>query len=198
MQQRVAAIYARVSTGEQTTENQIHELKAVAVKSDWIVHRVYEETISGGVRREQRPAFVSLLRDARARQFDVVMAWSVDRLGRSLQDLVVTLDDLRDMRVDLYLHRQGVDTTTPVGRAMFGMLGVFAEFERSMIRERVVSGMERAKRAGKHCGRPRVDEARERAFLDALAEGSSVRAAARLAGIGGSAARRLSAGAKGA
>jgi DNA invertase Pin-like site-specific DNA recombinase len=82
------------------------------------------------------------------------MAWSVDRLGRSLQDLVGFLSELHELRIDLFLRQQGIDTTTPAGKAMFQMMGVFAEFERSMIRERVRSGLARARSEGKQLGRP--------------------------------------------
>lgn len=130
--------------------------------------------ISGAKGREQRPAFDRLCKDAARRRFDVVMAWSVDRLGRSLQDLVAFLGDLHGMRVDLFLHQQGIDTTTPAGKAMFQMLGVFAEFERSMIQERVKAGLARGRAQGKTLGRPRVAEM-SAAVLAARAEGLSVR-----------------------
>jgi DNA invertase Pin-like site-specific DNA recombinase len=104
--------------------------------------------------RDKRPAFDALCRDATKRQFDVVMAWSVDRLGRSLQDLIGFLSELHALGIDLFLHQQGLDTTTPAGKAMFQMLGVFAEFERSMIKERVRAGLARAKEAGTKLGRP--------------------------------------------
>src|ERR1700724_1924428 len=111
---------------------------------------------AGAKGREKRPAFNALLRDAAKRQFDMVMAWSVDRLGRSLQDLVVFLSELHALRIDLFLHQQGLDTTTPGGKAMFQMMGVFAEFERSMIQERVRAGLARAKSEGKRLGRPPI------------------------------------------
>ena len=96
-----------------------------------------------------------MCRDAAKRQFDVVMAWSVDRLGRSLQDLVAFLSELHALRIDLLLHQQGIDTTTPAGKAMFQMMGVFAEFERSMIQERVRAGLKRAVDEGKQLAGPR-------------------------------------------
>jgi DNA invertase Pin-like site-specific DNA recombinase len=98
----------------------------------------------------------SLHRDAAKRQFDVVMAWNVDRLGRSLQDLVAFLSELHAIKVDLFLHQQGLDATTPAGKAMFQMLGVFAEFERSIIQERVRAGLQRAHREGKRLRRPPI------------------------------------------
>jgi DNA invertase Pin-like site-specific DNA recombinase len=105
--------------------------------------------------KDQRPAFDALCRDATKREFDMVMAWSVDRLGRSLQDLVGFLSELHALKIDLFLHQQGLDTTTPSGKAMFQMLGVFAEFERAMIKERVRAGLARARSEGKTLGRPK-------------------------------------------
>ena len=110
-----------------------------------IVHVYKDHGISGAKGREKRPAFDRLCKDAAQRKFDVVMAWSVDRLGRSLQDLIGFLSELHALRIDLFLHQQGLDTTTPAGKAMFQMMGVFAEFERSMIQERVRAGLRRAK-----------------------------------------------------
>lgn len=151
---RRVAVYARVSTDGQTTENQIRELKDVAERSGWHVVEVYEDNgISGSKGREQRPAFDRLLKAATARKFDMIAVWSVDRLGRSLQHLVTFLDEVHALGVELYLHQQGIDTTTPSGKAMFQMVGVFAEFERAMIRERVVAGLGRARDAGKVLGR---------------------------------------------
>ena len=145
-----AVLYLRVSTIEQTTSNQERELRQAAERAGWEVTKVYRDHgISGAKSRDKRPAFDALCRDATKRQFDVVMAWSVDRLGRSLQDLVTFLSELHALKVDLFLHQQGLDTTTPAGKAMFQMLGVFAEFERSIIQERVRAGLARAKDEGK-------------------------------------------------
>jgi DNA invertase Pin-like site-specific DNA recombinase len=149
------ALYVRVSTDGQTVANQELELREVAASKGWDVAEVYrDEGISGAKGREARHGLDKMLKDAVRGRFGVLMAWSVDRLGRSLQDLIHTLDDLRGANCDLYLHRQALDTRTPSGRAMFQMLGVFAEFEREMIRERVRSGIERAKRTGTKSGRP--------------------------------------------
>ena len=154
---RRVAIYARVSTDAQTTDNQIRELRAAAERHDWqVVAEFVDRGISGAKGRRDRPALDKLLRGAVRREFDLVAAWSVDRLGRSLQDLLSFLVELHAKHIDLYLHQQGVDTTTPAGRALFSMCGVFAEFERSMIQERVKAGLARAKAAGKVLGRPRV------------------------------------------
>ena len=115
-----AAIYLRVSTQDQTTSNQEHELRQAAERADWQVAKVYRDHgISGAKGRNGRPAFDALCRDATKRQFDVVMAWNVDRLGRSLKDLVAFLSELHALGIDLFLHQQGLDTTTPAGKAMF-------------------------------------------------------------------------------
>ena len=143
---RRVALYVRVSTDGQTTKNQRIELQGIAERSGWHVVKVYEDNgISGAKGREKRPAFDQLHSDAARREFDLVAAWSVDRLGRSLQDLLALLGELHALGIDLYLHQQGVDTTTPAGKAMFQMMGVFAEFERAIIRERVKAGLARAK-----------------------------------------------------
>ena len=169
-----AALYLRVSTTEQSTDNQERELRATADRLGHTIVEVYRDFgISGGKGRNKRPAFDQLHKDASRRHFDVVMAWSVDRLGRSLQDLVVFLNHLQDTKVELFLHQQGLDTTTASGRAMFGMLSVFSEFEKSIITERVKAGMARVKASGKTksgraIGRPRClsllqkDEVRKR------------------------------------
>lgn len=140
-----AAIYARVSTKGQTTDNQMIALREVARRAGWsIVTEYVDDGISGAKGRDQRPQFCALLKAITRREVDIVMSWSVDRLGRSLQHLLSFLGELNGSGADLYLHQQGVDTTTPAGKALFQMMGVFAEFERSMIQERVKSGIERA------------------------------------------------------
>jgi DNA invertase Pin-like site-specific DNA recombinase len=153
MKRRVG-IYLRVSTDGQTTENQRRELEAVAARSGWEVVGIYEDAgISGSNGREKRPGLDRLLKDATARKINMIAAWSVDRLGRSLQHLVGFLNELQALNCHLYLHQQAIDTTTPSGRAMFQMCGVFAEFERAMIVERVNSGLARAKAKGVKLGR---------------------------------------------
>jgi len=136
-----AVLYLRVSTVDQTTANQEHELSEVASRMGCEIVKVYRDHgISGAKGRDKRPAFNALCRAAARREFDMVMAWSVDRLGRSLQDLVGFLSELHALKIDLYLQQQGLDTTTPAGKAMFQMMGVFAEFERSMIQEALEKG----------------------------------------------------------
>ena len=164
-----AVLYLRVSTLDQTTANQERELQEVAGRMGCDIIHVYKDHgISGAKGREKRPAFDALCRDATKRKFDVVMAWSVDRLGRSLQDLVGFLSELHALRIDLFLHQQGLDTTTPAGKAMFQMMGVFAEFERAIIQERIRAGLARAKSEGKRLGRPPIPAKTEAAIREAL------------------------------
>ena len=166
-----AVLYLRVSTVDQTTANQERELRDIAARMGCNIVKVYKDHgISGAKGRDKRPGFNALCRDATKRQFDVVMAWSVDRLGRSLQDLVVFLSELHSLGIDLFLHQQGLDTTTPAGKAMFQMMGVFAEFERSMIRERVRAGLARARAEGTRLGRPTIAQATEDAIRAALSQ----------------------------
>jgi DNA invertase Pin-like site-specific DNA recombinase len=166
-----AVLYLRVSTQDQTTINQELALREVAARVGHEVVEVYKDHgISGAKGRDKRPAFDALCRDASRRKFDVIMSWSVDRLGRSLQDLVAFLNEVHSLDIDLYLHQQGIDTTTPAGKMMFQMLGVFAEFERSIIRERINAGLARARAQGKHLGRkPSISQETRDAIRAALA-----------------------------
>jgi DNA invertase Pin-like site-specific DNA recombinase len=172
------AIYARVSTDRsQTVENQLLELHEVAQRQGWIVVAVFtDEGISGAKGRDQRPGLDALLKGVARRDFEMIAAWSVDRLGRSLPHLVGFLGDIQAKDVDLYLHQQGLDTSTPSGRAMFGMLGVFAEFERAMIRDRILSGL---RRTTKKSGRKPMPADRVQAIKKSLENGLGIRATAR-------------------
>ena len=153
------AIYIRVSTSEQNTQNQRRELEAVAERHGWEIVAIYEDAgISGAKGRNHRPGLAALMKAVARRECDIVAAWSVDRLGRSLPDLLDVLKDLHAKDVDLYLHQQGLDTSTPSGRAMFQMMGVFAEFERAMIRERVMAGLARAREEGTKLGRRSLEK----------------------------------------
>jgi DNA invertase Pin-like site-specific DNA recombinase len=174
MQKRVA-LYLRVSTTEQTVENQQRELQAVAERHGWNVVAVFTDAgISGSKGREKRPGYDHLCHGIARREFEQVAAWSVDRLGRSLQELVAFLGELHAKGVDLYLHQQGLDTGTPSGKAMFQMLGVFAEFERSMIVERVKAGLSRARSQGKRLGRRPVSADVVERIRAQLADGSGI------------------------
>jgi DNA invertase Pin-like site-specific DNA recombinase len=186
------AIYARVSTNEQTTQNQIRELKAWAKRAGHKVVAIYDDNgVSGAKGREYRKEFDKLLRGAVRREFDLVAAWSVDRLGRSLQDLIGFLQELHGAGVDLYLHQQALDTTTPGGKAMFQMMGVFAEFERSMISERVKSGLARAKSNGKTLGRPKVSDEVEEQILALRNQGMGILKIGKELGVGTSTVQRV-------
>jgi DNA invertase Pin-like site-specific DNA recombinase len=191
------AIYLRVSTAEQTTANQRRELKAVAARHGWTVVRVFEDAgVSGAKGRDERPALDSMLKAVARREVDMVAAWSVDRLGRSLLDLLVLLRELHAKGVDLFLHQQGLDTSSPSGRAMFQMMGVFAEFERAMIVERVRAGMIRAKasgtRSGKAIGRPPTPKGVRAAIQQAHAAGGvSLRRLAKQFGLAHETVRRI-------
>lgn len=148
-------LYLRVSTGEQTIETQRDALRATCEARGWhVVSESKENGVSGAKGRAKRPGFDQLIKAATTRKIDIVVAWSIDRLGRSLQDLVGFLAELNAVGYDLYLEKQAVDTTTPAGRALFQMLGVFAEFEREMIRARVNAGLERARKHGTKSGKP--------------------------------------------
>ena len=179
------ALYARVSTDAQTTENQLRELRAVAKRHEWeVVGEFVDNGISGAKGRKDRPQFDKLMHGVNSKAFDCVAAWSVDRLGRSLQDLVAFLQELQAKRVDLYLHQQGLDTGTPAGRMMFQMCGVFAEFERAMIVERVNAGLARARAKGKTLGRPKVGPEVEERIRELAAQGVGRVKIARTLGVG--------------
>lgn len=186
------ALYLRVSTSEQTTKNQHRELLAVGKRHGWKIAAVFEDAgVSGAKGRAQRPGLDALLKGVARREFDLVAAWSVDRLGRSLPDLLGVLQELHAKKVDLYLHQQGLDTTTPGGKALFQMLGVFAEFERSIIQERIKSGLARARAEGRRLGRPRVSQEVEAAILRERASGKGMRRVARDLKVGVSVVQRV-------
>jgi DNA invertase Pin-like site-specific DNA recombinase len=179
-----AAIYVRVSTDRQTVENQIAALSAVAAARGWRVAEVFEDAgISGAKSRRDRPGLDRMLKEAQRGRFDVVMAWAIDRVGRSLVDLLNTIQTLEACGVDLYLDQQSIDTTTPAGRLMFQVTGAFAEFERSMIRERVHAGLRRARASGKTLGRPLNDPKAVERARHALGRGIGINRVAKLVGL---------------
>jgi DNA invertase Pin-like site-specific DNA recombinase len=208
MKPKRAALYLRVSTDEQTTENQRQALRRVCEDRGWQIVNEYEDDgVSGAKGRDQRLGLDRMLKDATRRRFDVVLAWSVDRLGRSLMDLISGLQELHTARVDLFLHQQALDTTTASGKAMFQMMGVFAEFERAMIQARVQAGMDRAKaeqaagrvrrdkqgRLLKAIGRPRVSAETEAAIRERLAAGAGILKVAGELGVGSGTVQRVKA-----
>src|SRR5262245_15102701 len=204
-----AALYVRVSTDHQSVENQIRELRQIAERRGWTVEEIYRDAgISGAKGRDQRPGLDAMLKDAGRRRFDVVMVWAIDRLGRSLIDLLETIKHLEAVGVDLYLDQQNIDTTTPMGKLLFQITGAFAEFERSIIRQRIRAGLGVIKgklaRDGKfeskagivrtRLGRPDVESKEpkkiERARLE-LAKGTGIVKTAKLIGLGVGTVHRL-------
>ena len=203
---RRVALYVRASTDHQSVENQIRELKQVAGRRGWTVVETYQDAgISGSKGRDKRPGLDAMLKDASRRRFDVVMAWAIDRLGRSLIDLLGTIQHLEAVGIDLYLDQQNIDTTTPAGKLLFQMTGAFAEFERSMIRQRVNAGLnvikDKLSRDGKFeskrgivrtkLGRPGAEPDKiERARLE-LAKGIGIGKVAKEVGLGVGTVHRL-------
>ena len=182
-------LYLRVSTDEQTVENQRQALTEAIERRGWrIVEEFTDNGISGAKGRDKRPGYDKLLKEATTRKIDIVAAWSVDRLGRSLQHLVGFLAELNAVGCDLYLEKQAVDTTMPAGRALFQMLGVFAEFERAILTERVHAGIARARKngtkSGKDIGRPRISAKKESAIRASLAAGNGIHSTAKAVGVG--------------
>jgi DNA invertase Pin-like site-specific DNA recombinase len=195
---RRAALYVRISTSDkgQTVENQLQPLQEAAGRLGWSIVAVFrDEGISGSQGRAKRPGLDALLKGVARREFDLVAAWSVCRLGRSLSDLIGLLNELQARDIDLYLHQQALDTSTPSGRMLFGMLSVFSEFERAMVKDRVMAGLNRARQAGKRLGRPPTTPYRMERIRRALDEGRGVRETARLLKVSAakvSAIRRMS------
>jgi len=178
------ALYTRVSTndGQQTVENQLRDLRLAGERLGWeIVATFTDQGISGAKGRDQRPGLDALMKGIARKDFDMVASWSICRLGRSLQHLVGILGDLDARGIDLYLHVQAIDTSTPSGRAMFGMMGVFAEFERAMISERVKSGLARSSKKG---GRPPLDIDKQRRVERLLGGGLSINKTAQKLKVG--------------
>jgi DNA invertase Pin-like site-specific DNA recombinase len=193
-----AALYLRVSTDRQTVENQAQALMAIAEHRGWEIVATYSDKgISGAKGRRDRPQFDEMLTDASRGRFDVVMAFALDRIGRSLSDLLATIRHLQDCNVGLFIDKASadgdvIDTTTAMGKLFFTVVAAFSEFERDMIVQRVNAGLDRARKAGKKLGRPRVEGAKERAVRAALARGDMgiLRIAADL-GVGSSTVQRI-------
>ena len=187
-----AGIYLRVSQDSQTTENQFRILQEVAERSGWTIVEVFEDAgISGAKGRDKRPAFDALLTAVHRREVQIVMAFAVDRLGRSLPDLVAFLSDIQTSGADLYLHQQNVDTSSPSGRMLFQMLAVFAEFERSIITSRINAGLARARANGVQFGRPNLSLERRTKVQKALGDGLSIRAVAKATGVSTASVQRI-------
>lgn len=191
MTKRVA-LYARVSTDKnQNVDNQLRQLHEVAARLGWNVVGVYvDEGISGAKGRDKRPGFDALWKGITRKEFDLVASWSVCRLGRSLQALVGFLTELQERDIGLYLHVQALDTSTHSGRMMFGMISVFSEFERAMIRDRIMAGLDRV-RDTKRLGRPPMSDDRVETIKKSLQAGLSLRATAKKTGASTSSVFRI-------
>ena len=186
------AIYTRVSKESQTTANQLRELQGIAERQRWTVVEVYtDHGISGAKGRNMRPAFDRLCKDASRRRFDLVMAWSIDRIGRSVHAVSGFIADMDALGIGQYYHQQAIDTTTPSGKAMIQMCVVFAEFERDMIRERINSGLARARANGKTLGRPRIAPEVERQVRTELSKGTGIMKVAKKLGLGNGTVQRI-------
>ena len=160
-------------------------LRQIAERRGWeVVEQYHDAGISGAKGRDGRPGLDQMLNDAQRRKFDVIMAWAIDRLGRSLIDLLGTFQTLHACGVDVYLDQQSIDTTTPAGKLMFQVCGAFAEFERNMIQQRIHAGLKRALAQGKTLGRPKVDAALEKRIQAQLRGGKGMRKIARELGVG--------------
>jgi DNA invertase Pin-like site-specific DNA recombinase len=189
-----AALYLRVSTDGQTTDNQRRVLAEVAQRRGWTITTAYEDTsISGAKGRDKRPGFDAMLKDATRRRFDVLMFWSIDRLGRSTSGVTTALAELDAAGVAVYADKEAMDATTPHGRAMLQMAAVFAELERGMIRERVMAGLARVRAEGKKLGRPKVSGKKEAAIRARLTAGDGMLKVAKALGVGVSTVQRVKA-----
>ena len=154
---RKVAIYCRVSTLDQTVDNQLIELRDHFSKMGWEITREYsDEGLSGTLSRDKRPALNSLIKDAYRKRFDAVVCWDISRIGRSMKELVLFLSDMKDRDIGIVSVRQGFDTSTTMGEMMFQFVGILSAWEREMIRERTIAGLERAKSEGKTLGRRKV------------------------------------------
>ena len=177
-------IYLRVSQDSQTTANQFHILQEVAARSGWTIVEVFEDhAISGSKSRDRRPGYDALLKAVSRREINMVAAFAVDRLGRSLTDLVAFLSEIQARDCDLYLHAQAVDTSTPSGRMLFGLLSVFSEFERELVKSRINASLDRARARGVRLGRPPIPPIDLDKVRIALAQGGSIRVVAKKTGF---------------
>ncbi len=155
MQGRRVALYARVSTSEQNVDLQLVELRKYVKDRGWMIYNEYVDIGQSGA-KDSRPQLNQLMTDAKRKRFDVVLVWKFDRYARSLKHLVTSLHEFQSLGIDFISLTEGVDTSTPLGRCLFGIIGSMAELERDLIRERVQAGMRRAKEKGRAIGRPKV------------------------------------------
>lgn len=188
-----AVIYSRVSTSRQTSENQVLELRAVCQRNNWtIVAELADDGISGRKGKADRPGFSTLHQMVARRQADIVVVWSIDRLGRSLKDLVSFMGELEAKSIDFYSHVQAIDSRTPAGRLSFAIFSAIAEFEREIIRSRVMAGLERARASGRKLGRPTNVNSNTKVAVSLLREkGHSIHSIAKQLKIGVGTTQRL-------
>ena len=180
------AIYARVSTDKQQTSNQVLVLKEIAERSGYNIIQIYEDKgISGSKGREDRPSLNQMMKDATHRKFDMVMCWSIDRLGRSISHLIEIMNELNGLKIDMFFSQQSIDTTQSSGRMLFSIMGAIGEFEKSLIKERVLAGLDRARKNGTKLGRPsNMTDGLKSAILILKDKGLGVRETCRKLGIG--------------
>ena len=175
------AIYARVSTTDQSTESQLLDLRRYTRERGWTLFKEYvDEGISGT--KDSRPALNELMNDAKKRRFDVVLVWRFDRFARSTKHLILALEEFKNLGVDFISYQENIDTSSPLGSAIFTIISAVAQLERDIIAERVRAGLRRAKENGKKLGRPTVKVDVEK-VLQMRSQGMSLRALAREAGI---------------
>ena len=181
-EKKTAAIYARVSTDRQKVDMQLNELRQFAARSGWNIYEEYiDQNYSGG--NTKRPAFTAMMDAARKRKFDLLLVWKLDRLSRSLKDLIVTLDELGSCGIDFVSYDNNLDTSTPTGKLVFQIVGAVAEFEKEIIRERVVAGLATARNKGKRLGRPPISKYVYDQALKMRSEGLSYRNIGKVLGI---------------
>ena len=172
------AIYARVSTDRQTTDSQLHELRDFVRRAKWTVYREYIDNGYSG-KNTQRPAYTEMLSDARHRQFDMLLVWKLDRLSRSLKDLITTLEELGHLGIVFFSYDNQLDTSSPSGKLVFNIIGAVAEFERDIIRELVRAGLANARQKGKKLGRPHIPKSDQKKIIELKNHGLSNRAIGR-------------------
>jgi DNA invertase Pin-like site-specific DNA recombinase len=182
-QPKTVAIYARVSTDKQKVDMQLNELRDFVNRSGW---KVYKEFIDEGYTgsNTKRPAFSEMRHEARKRKFDILLVWKLDRLSRSLKDLINTLDELGHLGINFISYDNNLDTTTPTGKLVFLIIGAVAEFEKDIIRERVVAGLENAKQKGKQLGRPKIHDGILENAKELRKQGMSFRKIEKQLGVG--------------
>lgn len=184
-----AALYARVSTHDQQTLSlQVEQMKTYIHKRGWQLEMCIEDTASGISERKNRQ---QIIRAARKRQVDVIVVWKLDRWGRSLVDLMKSLEELTALNVGFVSITEAIDLTTPSGKAMAGMLAVFAQFERDILRERVKAGIAHARANGKPHGRPKTAALKATQVKELFDKGYSKAKIARELGIGRTSVRRI-------